>query len=331
MLVPGREKPSTPSNVMGQPTEPSASLTRFTSFPTSQKTFDASRTEILVIAIGVLLLVIQLALVIWFCAPRAFARTPPEQRAITWAPVKNTRATHEKNDDRPSRSNRRRRHDLRRSSTWNGRAVPADQDGHPVRRRKSSSVKFASGGLRRPVVFSSSSDTEDSDSMSGHSARRSARHAGFVGAGLALPMVGLSPRRLHSPEPELDSGKPREAAREMRLVLPSSAGLPAIFSPRSPRLGPIDQATLEILKGERRKSETVLALPETPYFADQHNMANGFDDLLRVNRRKTLLGDEDDNFTAEQAPRLSDKVLLSENSAPNDVAPRRRRKRRTSS
>lgn len=202
-------------------------------------------------------------------------------------------------------------------------------DGHHVRRRKSSGVK--------PAILLCSSEPEDSDSSFGdHSVRQGLRFNGLLAASLAIPIVPASPRRmrspLSSPDYESDGSNDAGSAQEMHLMPPNNA-LPPTFSPRSPRLGPIDQATKALLKEERRKSEEeerrkseTASLPVSPVVLDEKDLANGFDDPLGVNRSKTLFGDEFERYISKETRTKPDKVLpASENGVSNGEQPRRRR------
>lgn len=105
-------------------------------------------------------------------------------------------------------------------------------------------------------------------------------------------------------------------AREMHLM-PPSAGSRTAFSPRSPRSGPIDHATIAILNEERCNSETTP--PVSPLVMGELDLANGFGDPLGVNRRTTLFGDENEWFTAGEPRRRSDEtILIGENEVPGD-------------
>ncbi|CAN8096902.1 unnamed protein product [Discula destructiva] len=308
---------------MGQPSKPIPSpASAATPPPLGRQTIDASRTEIFFLAVGVLSLVVQLIFIIWFCVPRAFVRRPLEQRTIAWQPVKVTDVSDEDND----RSTRRRRKRIRRSSTWNGRTAEATgHDGYAVRRRKSSGTNKPVG-LRDAVLLSGAdpdSDLSDRDI----SVLRGFRDARFLAASLASPMVQLSPRRLRSPlsnpEAEIEDGYSEIPAREMHLMPPNTE-LPAMFSPRSPRLGPIHLATAAVLKRDRRKSETTLTV--SPRAGDEKDVADGFDDPLGVNRRKTLFGDESGESATEELRRGSKEgLLVGEDTVPIDGQPRRRR------
>lgn len=304
-------------HVMGQ-SEPVPSPTRAATPPLPHPdTIDASRTEIFFLAVGVLFLVLQLTLVIWFCAPRAFAPKSPKQLAIAWEPV-----VLDDHDDRPIR---RRRIHLRRSSTWNGRA--ADQDGSPVRRRKSTDIN-------KSAIVLSGSDPDSDSSDRYIRVRRGAGVAGFMAATLAMRVVRRSPRRIRSPvgslEPESD-GSSGGTAREMH-AMPPSALLRPTLSPRSPRLGPIDQATREILKEERHKSETTpLVSPlVSPVVLDEKDLANGFDDPLGVNRFKLFFGDPSQGVFSAETQGWSDVAIREAENAvlANSQLQRRRRSSR---
>ncbi|KAJ4413592.1 hypothetical protein N0V82_008453 [Gnomoniopsis sp. IMI 355080] len=257
------------------------SPTRAATPPPDQKTLDANRTEIIVLAIAILFLVSQLILIIWLFAPRAFPRRPRKQRIIEWMPVQPGSTAQESifsNED-DGRLAHRRNH--RRSSSWNGGSAATSQAGHPVRRRRSSGLKPADS--RTLSVSDQDSDLSDRDC----SVRDGLRDAGLAAASLAIPIIPLSSPRLRSPsnspelEPESDGSDGR--VREM-------GAFPAKFSPRSPRVGPMNVATMSaILKGTQRKvGTTAVTLPVT----DARDMTSRFDDPLGVTRRKSLFGND---------------------------------------
>lgn len=301
---------------MGQPAAPAPSPTGAPSTPVDQTTLNANRTEILVLAIGILFLVSQLVLVIWLLArPRPHARPrEADQRAITWAAL-NTKPTITLNDDDHDADDgdhhvrESRQHGVRRSSTWNGRSVIATgDDGHHLllrrrRRRKSSGNGLELADLRSPL--SSPETDSDWDSSDHHGGRvgKGCRDVGLVAAALAMPIVPLSPRRVRSPPPGRStpqngpSSKSDGLAREM-------ASLPAGLSPRSPRVVPVDQATMSaILNGERDQEAEVGTPPVSPAVEGGRELASEFEDPLGVNRRVTGFRDENDASLDGERPR----------------------------
>lgn len=264
---------------MGEPANPMPSPTRAATPPPDQKTLDANRTEIIVLAIGILFLVSQLILMIWLFTPRAFARRPREQRNIEWRPVDPDPTAQDPIFSDEDDGRLARRHNYRRSSSWNGPCAATLQDGHTVRRRKSSGLKPANSR-----EGSNSSGRESS-------VREGLRDAGLAAASLAIPIIPLSSLPFHSPlnspEPEPESDGSGGLVREM-------GALPAEFSPRSPRVGPINVATMSAIvkRNERKAGTTAVSLPVT----DATNMTSRFDDPLGVTRRKSLFGDDNTAF-----------------------------------
>lgn len=272
--------------VMGEPTEPTPSPTRASILSLDEKTLDANRTEIFILAIGILFLVSQLILIIWLFVPRAFARKPREQRTLEWRPVvtdsiaPSTILTNQ-GDSRP----------IRRSSTWNGRSAETSRNGQPVRRRKSSGLK--SDETHAFLIPEHDSDASDRE----RSARKGLPSTGLASATPVMPAVPLSPRRmrglLSSSKPEQNSEYSSDCVREMDL-------LPASFSPRSPRLGPMNLATVSaILKADERMPDPMSL---TSLLTDEKDLANSFDDPLGVSHRKLLFG-KDDSAPINQWPR----------------------------
>lgn len=276
---------------MGAPAEPTPSPTRASTLSLDVKTLDATRIEIFILAIGVLFLVSQPVLVIWLFVPRAFARKAREQRTLEWRPVVPDPIAHEpilgdQGDDRPIR-----RSNFRRSSTWNGRCAEISQNDQTVRRRKSSGLKSDGPyALPTPEHDSDASDRE-------RSARKGLPNTDLAPTMLATPMVPLSPRRmrgpLSNPSPDFNSEYSSECVREMDL-------LPAAFSPRSPRLGPMNLATISaILRADERMPN---ATSLSSLLADERDLAKKFDDPLGVSRRKMLF-DKDDSVSTDEMPR----------------------------
>lgn len=275
---------------MGGPAEPTPSLTRTSTLSLDAKTLDSERTEILFLAIGVLFLVSQLVLMIWLFVPRAFARKPREQRSLEWRPVVTDTVAQgailtDQEDDRPIRRRNRR------SSTWNGRSTEASQNGQPVRRRKSSGRNSD-----EPPAFSIPEHDSDASDRE-RSVRKGLPSTGLAAAMSAMPTVPLSPRQmrglLSSPKPEQNSEYSSDCVREMDL-------LPASFSPRSPRLGPMNLATISaILKADERMPDPTSL---TSLLTDERDLAKSFDDPLGVSHRKLLFG-KDDSAPIKEWPR----------------------------
>lgn len=276
---------------MGEFAEPTPSPTRASILSLNEKTLAANQIEIFILAIGILFLVSQLILIIWLFDPRAFAHKPREQRTLELRPIvtesvaQNNMLT-DQGDGRPIR-----RSNYRRSSTWNGRSAEISQNGQPVRRRKS-------GGLKSDETHVFSTREHDSDASDREtSVRKGLPSTGLAAATSAMPTVPLSPRQmrslLSSPKPEQKSEYSSVCVREMDL-------LPASFSPRSPRLGPMNPATISaILKAdERTPGSTSL----TSLLTDARDLANSFDDPLGVSHRKSLF-EKDDSAPINERPR----------------------------
>lgn len=277
---------------MGQPAEPIQSPTRAATPPPDQKTLNATRTEIIVLAIGILFLVSQLILVIWLFAPRAFARKPREHMIIGWQPMDSdpaARVTILSDDEDDGRPTRRRNY--RRCSTWNGRSVATSRDGRPVRRRKST-------GLKPAELHTSSSSDQDSDSSDWDSSlRKGFQNTGLAAASLAIPIVPLPPRQLRSPvsSPELE---PETEGSD--VFVHKTSLMPAAFSPRSPRAGLMNTATIgAIFQANERKPGTT---PMGPPVMHKPDLANGFDDPLGVRRCKALFGNDNSTLIHEKPP-----------------------------
>lgn len=276
---------------MGGPAEPTLSPTRSSILLLDEKTLEANRSEVFILAIGILFLVSQLILVIWLFVPRAFDRKPREQRTLEWRPAvtksvaQSTNLT-DQGDDRPIR-----RSNYRRSSTWNGRSADASQKGKPVRRRKSS-------GLKSDETHAFSIPEQDFDAPGeARSVRKGLPSIGLAPATPTMPTIPLSPRQMRglssSSKPEQNSEYSSDCVREMDL-------LPASFSPRSPRLGPMNLTTISaILKADERMPDpTSLTLLLT----GERDLANSFDDPLGVSHRK-LLFEKDDSAPINEWPR----------------------------
>lgn len=290
---------------MGSDEEPhSATLARASSFPLGQKEHDARRTEILMLAIGVLFLVSQLILIIWlFLLPHAVARRHAAQRDIAWTVMPRAQERGEGDDHQTSR-----RRGLRRSSTWNGTPVALDLHGEYSRRRgRPDGIQALD--LQSPL--SSSNAESDSD---GGGPTKDNWDRGLTAAA-ALISNPLSPRYARSPlsspgtEMESPTNDPGRMWTELGVVT-GSDGIPGRLSPRSPRLQPIDQATISaILRTPGGPAKARAGLPTaTPKAGPDNNssQAKSYDDPLGVKRRAmALLQDRADTgaLDTEKLPR----------------------------
>lgn len=274
---------------MGQPAGPTTSSARTptATAPVDQHALHVNQTEILVLAIGILFLVSQLVLIIWlFVRPSARRDSTQRNVALTARGAKPTRALNDDENDGVEGLPTCKR-DLRQSSTSSGRSRLAAEDGHLHRQRRRSSG-FEMADLRSPF----SSPETDSGSSDCGSVRSSFREIGLRSATLAFSKLPQSPRRLWSPlgspgtESDSSSGNGRA---------PELGRLPVDLSPRSPRVVPIDQATISaILRGEMDRAEGAGTPPISLAAAqDGRKQVGGFDDPLGVNRRGTGLKTED--------------------------------------
>lgn len=111
--------------------QPSATLTRVSSLPVGQEETSARRTEILILAIGVLFLVSQLILIVWLVLlPMAVARRQAAQRNIAWTVIPTVQRRGEGGHRRTSHGR-----GLRRNSTRNGRSTALNLRGEYLRQR----------------------------------------------------------------------------------------------------------------------------------------------------------------------------------------------------
>lgn len=162
-----------------------------------------------------------------------------------------------------------------------------------MRRRKSSGLKPADS----PTLSMSDPDSDSSDRDS--NVVQGFQDAGLAAASLAIPIVPLSPRWMHSPlsspEPEPESDSSKEHVCEMGSLL-------ATFSPRSPRVGPMNMATISaIVKANERKPSTT---PVSPPVTGATELPS-FDDPLRVTRRRPRPGNEN-SVMINQSPQNKD-------------------------
>lgn len=271
---------------MGQPAEPTPSPTHAPTVLVDQHALNADRTEIFVLFIGIIFLVSQLALVTWLFARSSARKESPQRNIARTAPGRKHPLSPDDNEDNDDVIEDRqvRQQGFRRSSTWNGRSRLAAQDGRLLRRRRRSSG-LEMTDLRIPLP----SPEKNSDYSSKQGIVRSGfRDVGMMAAALATPMVSQSPRRLRSPlcSPGTESDSSSGNGRVWEL-----GHIPARLSPRSPRVVPIDQATISaILRGEIDRGEDADAPPISLAAAeDGKELVAGFDDPLGVNRRGTGL------------------------------------------
>lgn len=214
---------------------------------------------------GVLFLVSQLVLVVWLVLlPMAVARRQAAQRAIAWTAVPTTVSER-------GEGNNHHGHGLRRSSTWSGRSTaPTNPLGEHLRQR-------AGPGCTDPLDLQHSSqcissNVESEPDGSGPNDGWEGSLAKVAVAALAQP---LSPRYTHSPlisSPETEMESPASDPGRMWTdelgTMAGSGGIPRRLSPRSPRLQPLDQATISALLRTPDDPPGTKAGPPTAPFED---------------------------------------------------------------
>lgn len=269
--------------------QPSATLSRASSLLVGQEETNARRTEILILAIGVLFLVSQLILIVWsVLLPIAVARRQAAQRDIAWAAIPTVQKRSEGSHHRTSHGR-----GLRRNSTWNGRSTALNLRGEYLRQRP---------GPDSPDTLDLSSSqcisNAESESESDGSGPKDRWERGLTEAAVAALDRPLSPIHtrspLSSPETEMES----QASDPGRIwtepgSMAGSSGLAGRLSPRSPRLQPLDQATIisAILRTPGEPSGTKAGPPTAFSKArpDDSSQAESYDDWLGVKCRVMAL------------------------------------------
>lgn len=251
-----------------------------------KKMIDASRTEILVVALGILFLVSQLCLMIWiFARPHAFARRrEPRPKAATSPPDSRTESNGSANDNDSPKPLRK----LRRSSTWSGGSLERQY----LRQRRKSGGRGQLGQIGTP---SSSPETESDSDLS---TQKGIEDMGGMIPAFAMPSPAPPLRHLgHSlnsldagPATEMKEFDPRKVWREMGFI---AAAIAKPGSPRSPRLNAVDQAAI-IAALTADDGGTKAPSPTPAVVEDVGTLASGFDDPLGVNRKPALTGKRTD-------------------------------------
>ncbi|KAL1875255.1 hypothetical protein Daus18300_003326 [Diaporthe australafricana] len=270
---------------MEPPAEPSAQAQRTASsllLLINKKTLDASRTEILVLALAILFLASQLCLLLWiFHRPRVAIPRGKEHCKLaiilpgkTAASSTNIDTTHDANDTTRGVSLR-----LRRSSTWSGRS--ADPDSHPRGRRKSAGSRYkahddddddiSEGGVQTTLSSPGPEEPEE-----------------FMAAAPAKVLLPSPESGDNQQDTELREFDPRRTWGEVGLLAASVVKPP---SPRSPRVLAADQAAMiDALCAEGEgKAAAVVLLPMVDE-KDTTALASEFDDPLGANRRAATPG-----------------------------------------
>lgn len=304
------------------PPAPAAAL----SLLLSKKALDASRTEILVLASGILFLASQVCLLVWFFSggPRGASakkgqrkvsivlppETEPPSQVTLAAYDDGAKVTGSSNTDGNEESSLR----LRRSSSWGGRSSHL---GSLTRGRRKSA------GSR--LVAQDSGDDDDKEEAEGekqgvktslsspgpepepgpetdHVALAVFGDIGRMAAALAAP----APLPLPSAGAEIGGSGGGAEGMELREFDPrrawGEAGLLGASiekprSPRSPRVLAADQAAMmDALCAEEGEKEDWKAAAPSPMGGlegDPPTLASGFDDPLGVNRLVALPGEEE--------------------------------------
>lgn len=302
---------------MGEPTDPNPQAHPPTPTPAlslllSEKALEATRTEILVLATGILFLASPVFLLVWILCRVGgkSAVTEREERKVSIVSPTETEPQAPATDDdahservnATGNSNVNSNEDtllrLRRSSTWGGRS--AQPGSRPRERRKSA-------GSRRKAYDSDDDGNEDDGysekqrpqtSLSspgpelgeepqpeiGHAALTAFGEMGRVAAALATPAKLLLPPG--GSEGGVDDGG--AGATELREFDPRRAPIEKPPSPRSPRVLAADQAAMiDALCAEDGEDADWKAAVPSPVGDDRRDsldLASGFDDPLGVNK-----------------------------------------------
>lgn len=282
----------------------------------SEKALEATRTEILVLASGILFLASPVFLLVWILCRVGGkpAVTEKEERKVSIvlpteteppAPATDDDA-HSERVNATGNSNVDSNEDtllrLRRSSTWGGRSA---QPGlRPRERRKSA-------GSRRKGYGNGDDDAKEDDYLGnkgaqtslsspgpelgeepqpeiGHAALTAFGEMGRVAAALATPAKVLLPSG--GSEGGADDGG--AGATELREFDPQRASIEKPPSPRSPRVLAADQAAMmDALcaeEGEERDWKADAPSPVGSAGRDSLDLALGFDDPLGANKLVNL-------------------------------------------
>lgn len=302
---------------MGEPTDPNTQAHPPTPTPAlslllSEKALEATRTEILVLASGILFLASPVFLLVWilFRVGAKPAVTEKEERTVSivlptetepQAPATDD-AAHSERVNATGNSNVNSNEDtllrLRRSSTWGGRS--AQPGSRPRERRKSAGSRRKAYDIdddgneddgysekQRPQTSLSSPGPELGEEPQpeiGHAALTAFGEMGRVAAALATPAKLLLPSG--GSEGGVDDGG--AGATELREFDPQRASIEKPPSPRSPRVLAADQAAMmDALCAEDGEDAGWKAAVPSPVGGDRRDsldLASGFDDPLGVNK-----------------------------------------------
>lgn len=279
----------------------------------SEKALEATRTEILVLASGILFLASPVFLLVWILC-RVGGRpavTEKEERKVSIILPAETEPSAPAIDDRideradatgnstsTSNGNDDSLLRLRRSSTWGGRS--AQLGSRPRERRKSAGSRRkaydsdddgneddGNSEKQRPQTSLSSAGPELGEEPQpeiGHAALTAFGEMGRVAAALATPAKLLLPSG--GSEGGVDDGG--AGATELREFDPQRASIEKPPSPRSPRVLAADQAAMmDALCAEDGEDAGWKAAVPSPVGGDRRDsldLASGFDDPLGVNK-----------------------------------------------
>ncbi|KAG6365572.1 hypothetical protein INS49_007183 [Diaporthe citri] len=289
----------------------------------SKKALDASRTEILVFASGILFLASQVCLLVWILRRTGAAPTAPHRKehrkvAIVLPPATEpsppaAAETHEDGNG-DSNGNDESLIRLRRRSTWGGRS--SHPGSLPRGRRKSAGSRSKAhdcggdddddgneedeGGKKGGQTSLSSPGLEQElDSEAGYAALTAIGDIGRMAAALATPNSlplnsGGGSHEGAEEDMELREFDPRRAWGEAGLL---GASIEKPRSPRSPRVLAADQAAMmDALcaeEGEERERKAAAPSPVGGIEGNLPALSSGFDDPLGVNRLVALPSKDD--------------------------------------
>lgn len=279
----------------------------------SEKALEASRTEILVLASGILFLASQVCLLVWILRRAGGTPAAPEKKegrkisivlpaeTITASPAIND--IYDDGVSATGKSNVNSNNDslvrLRRSSTWGGRS--SHQGSRPWGRRKSAGSRRKAYGRdddgndedegeeKGPQTSLSSPGPAlepEPESEAGHDALTAFGDIGRMAAALASPAA----LPLHSgggrdtEDTELSELDPRGDWDETGML---GASIKKPSSPRSPRVLAADQAAMMdalCAEGDEEDSKAAAPSPVGGVGRDSFELISGFDDPLGVNR-----------------------------------------------
>lgn len=304
---------------MGEPTDSTTQAHPPTPTPAlslllSEKALEATRTEILVLASGILFLASPVFLLVWILCrvggQPAVTEKEEERKVSIVLPTETEPQAPATDDDAHSErvnatgnSNVDSNEDtlllrLRRSSTWGGRS--AQPGSHPRERRKSAGSRRKAYGSdddgneddgysekQRPQTSLSSPGPELGEEPQpeiGYAALTAFGEMGRVAAALATPAKVLL--LSGGSEGGVDDGG--AGPTELREFDPQRASIEKPPSPRSPRVLAADQAAMmDALcteEGEQRDWKAAAPSPVGSAGRDSLDLALGFDDPLGANK-----------------------------------------------